>query len=76
MPTILVADDDGNIRDRAHTRKYSGSGMGLAIVKQIVTLHHGDIQVDSELGQGTAMTVILPLAGPVDHPPSSIGRQL
>lgn len=47
--------------DRAHSRRYSGSGMGLSIVKQIVTLHHGDIQVDSKLGEGTAITVTMPL---------------
>ncbi len=46
--------------DRSHSRKYGGSGMGLAIVKQIVSLHGGDIQVDSELGRGTTFTVILP----------------
>jgi signal transduction histidine kinase len=52
--------------DRSHSRKYGGSGMGLAIVKQIVLLHHGDIQVDSELGRGTSITVSLPLNTPAE----------
>lgn len=47
--------------DRSHSRKYVGSGMGLAIVKQIVSLHHGDISVQSEVGKGTTFIVALPL---------------
>ncbi|MGI2294233.1 sensor histidine kinase [Paenibacillus sp. GXUN7292] len=46
--------------DRSHSRKYNGSGMGLAIVKQIVSLHQGDIRVESELGRGTSVIVTLP----------------
>jgi len=48
--------------DRSHSRKYDGSGMGLAIAKQIVSLHQGHIRVESELGRGTAFIVSLPLA--------------
>lgn len=47
--------------DRSHSRKYEGSGMGLAIVKQIVSLHQGDIRVESELGEGTTVIVTLPI---------------
>ncbi|MGE7988849.1 HAMP domain-containing sensor histidine kinase [Lysinibacillus fusiformis] len=47
--------------DRSHSRKYEGSGMGLAIVKQIVSLHKGDVRVESELGQGTTFIVTLPI---------------
>jgi len=52
--------------DRSHSRKYDGSGMGLAIVKQIVSLHQGDIQVQSQLGQGTTFIVTLPIMAPTD----------
>ncbi|MGO4729302.1 sensor histidine kinase [Paenibacillus sp. 2KB_22] len=47
--------------DRSHSRKYDGSGMGLAIVKQIVSLHQGDIRVESEPGQGTTFIITLPI---------------
>ncbi|MCU5462323.1 HAMP domain-containing histidine kinase [Bacillus cereus] len=52
--------------DRSHSRKYDGSGMGLAIVKQIVSLHQGDIRVKSEPGQGTTFIVTLPITTPTD----------
>lgn len=39
-----------------------GTGLGLNIVKQCVDLHHGDIRVESALGQGTTFTVRLPCA--------------
>ncbi|TVX93255.1 sensor histidine kinase [Paenibacillus agilis] len=52
--------------DRSHSRKYDGSGLGLAIVKQIVLLHQGDIQVESDPGQGTTTIVTLPITTPVD----------
>lgn len=46
--------------DRSRNRAQSGSGLGLAIVKRIVSIHHGDIQANSSIGQGTRITVILP----------------
>lgn len=52
--------------DRSHSRKYGGSGMGLAIVKQIVSLHQGDVRVESEPGQGTTFIVTLPITTPTD----------
>ena len=37
-----------------------GSGIGLALADEIVRLHGGQLEIDSELGVGTAVTVTLP----------------
>lgn len=42
------------------SKKIEGTGVGLAIVKEIVKAHHGKIGVQSELGKGTTVRVILP----------------
>jgi CheY-like chemotaxis protein/nitrogen-specific signal transduction histidine kinase/AraC-like DNA-binding protein len=47
--------------DTSYTREHEGSGIGLALVKELVELHHGEVEVRSEVGQGTELTVLLPL---------------
>lgn len=44
------------------TQKAMGTGLGLAIVKQLVLLMRGDIELQSEEGKGTNISVYLPLA--------------
>jgi PAS domain S-box-containing protein len=46
--------------DSALNRKYAGTGLGLALVKQIVELHGGRVEVMSELGIGSCFTIDLP----------------
>jgi two-component system, OmpR family, phosphate regulon sensor histidine kinase PhoR len=46
--------------DKSRTRSKAGSGLGLSIVKKIVDMHNGMIEVESNIGAGTMLTVILP----------------
>lgn len=48
--------------DRTRARTSGGAGLGLAIAKSIVSAHRGEIVVDSAVGRGTTMTIVLPLA--------------
>ncbi|MRU16353.1 hypothetical protein FDP25_12995 [Roseovarius sp. A21] len=47
--------------DTSVTRRNSGAGLGLAITREIINLHGGDITVDSELGNGSTFTITLPV---------------
>lgn len=47
--------------DKAVTRKFGGTGLGMAITKELVSLMHGDITIESEKGKGTTFFITLPL---------------
>ncbi|HXF89758.1 MAG TPA: PAS domain-containing sensor histidine kinase [Xanthobacteraceae bacterium] len=49
-------------------RRPHGSGLGLSIVKSLVTLHGGELAIASRLGEGTRITVRLPFAAPRRQP--------
>ena len=49
--------------DKSHSREIGGTGLGLSIVKHGVTFLGGTVDVISELGKGTEITVILPKSG-------------
>jgi|GEM_PF-2416634 len=54
-------DIQDRIFDPYFTTKAQGSGLGLAVVNQIITEHNGSIQLNSTPGQGTLIAIQLPL---------------
>jgi signal transduction histidine kinase len=51
--------------DRSRSRATGGSGIGLAVVRELVRAHHGRVELRSELGHGTTARVVLPAGVPV-----------
>jgi signal transduction histidine kinase len=58
----IAPEDLPRVFDLYFTTKAEGTGVGLAVSQQIVSAHGGTIEVESEPGQGTVMTIRLPLA--------------
>lgn len=48
-----------------YTRQYDGLGLGLSLVKGLVALHGGSMEIDSAPSEGTVVSVSLPVNGPV-----------
>ncbi len=62
----------------SYDRRHDGTGLGLSIVKGLVTLHGGDMQIRSRLGEGTRVVVRLPVDCEGARPaaqPVKIGRK-
>lgn len=72
---IEIADSgqgmERGVRERAldpfFTTRPSGTGLGLPIVHRIIEAHGGEIHLDSEEGQGTTVTLLLPLGPPPEE---------
>jgi signal transduction histidine kinase len=57
----IPEDEIKKIFDPFFTTKDFGTGLGLAVVQQIVSEHGGEIFCTSKVGQGTTFTIVLPL---------------
>ena len=57
----IPSDYQERIFEPFFTTKARGTGLGLAITRQIVELHHGRIHLESSVGVGTTISVILPI---------------
>ncbi|MGB8137773.1 MAG: PAS domain-containing sensor histidine kinase [Pseudolabrys sp.] len=53
-----------------HDRRHDGAGLGLSIVKGLVKLHDGEIDIRSRVGEGTRVTVRLPIGQSGDWTPT------
>jgi cell cycle sensor histidine kinase DivJ len=58
----------------SYDRRHDGTGLGLSIVKGLVTLHGGELDIRSRLGEGTRVTIRLPID--CEHPHSAQSRPL
>jgi signal transduction histidine kinase len=59
--TGIKPEDMDQIFRMSFTTKAEGSGIGLTLVRRIVEMHDGDIEVSSRVGQGTTIVVRLPI---------------
>ncbi|OGP97295.1 MAG: hypothetical protein A2Z39_01010 [Deltaproteobacteria bacterium RBG_19FT_COMBO_46_9] len=62
-----IADDEiDSVYDPFVTSKTRGVGLGLTMVHQIITNHHGEIKIQSALSEGTTVTIVLPVGNKQD----------
>lgn len=50
-----------------YTRRFEGTGLGLSLVKGLVAMHEGTMSIESMPGEGTTVTISLPVNGPYGH---------
>ncbi|MEI6428071.1 MAG: ATP-binding protein, partial [Pseudanabaena sp. ELA607] len=50
--------------DSSLSRHHAGTGLGLALVRRIVEMHNGLVELESALGQGSCFTMVLPMKSP------------
>ncbi len=71
----IAPDDRARLFDMFYTKRRHGIGLGLALARQIVQAHRGEITVESQPGHGALFTVVLPAELPRASRPSAPERQ-
>ncbi|MER9429875.1 PAS domain-containing sensor histidine kinase [Mesorhizobium sp. M0408] len=56
-----------------YTRRFEGTGLGLSLVKGLVALHEGTMSIESMPGEGTTVTISLPVSGPTGRSAEKAG---
>jgi signal transduction histidine kinase len=59
---IKFVFDRFHIEDESRNRQKNSFGLGLSIVKEIIELHNGKIDIKSSIGKGTSVSIFLPLS--------------
>jgi signal transduction histidine kinase len=82
-PTVEICVDDtgagvpeelrASIFDPFFTTKQRGTGLGLAVTREIVEAHHGTIHCEPRPGRGTRFRIVLPASSPQPHAPHGRG---
>ena len=57
MPKLF---QEFNQLEDPYTKEFEGTGLGLALTRRLVNLHHGAVWVESEYGKGSTFTFIIP----------------
>jgi cell cycle sensor histidine kinase DivJ len=61
--------------NNSYDRSHDGAGLGLSVVKGLARLHGGRLELVSALGQGTTVTVVLPLEAPGESANTKLERR-
>jgi signal transduction histidine kinase len=63
----IAAENQERIFEQFFTTRSRGTGLGLAICKKIVDLHHGSIEINSEIDKGTTVRLSFPVQHTEEH---------
>jgi signal transduction histidine kinase len=62
--------------DNSLARPHGGTGLGLPLAQRLIELHGGTMSIDSELGKGTTVTVVLPAERTHHRDPAAVAGSL